>query len=146
MIRNPFALEKMTYDRQTGMVVYRSKFHASLKRNLTRHFLWRTLRAHCVRPISFQMKLSAPARPPVAETPAAPHPRQIRAPCTLLRLVQQPRPGERETLIPIPIPAQHSTLMKHRQTGNQKPTGPGLFKRSTRLTRWYAQNATTPCV
>ena len=33
MIRNPFALEKMTYDRQTGMVVYRSKFHASLKRN-----------------------------------------------------------------------------------------------------------------
>ncbi len=33
MIRNPFALEKMTYDGNTGMVVYRSKFHASLKRN-----------------------------------------------------------------------------------------------------------------
>ena len=33
MIQNPFALEKMTYDRQTGMVIYRSKFHASLKRN-----------------------------------------------------------------------------------------------------------------
>ena len=33
MIRNPFALEKMTYDKQTGMVIYRSKFHASLKRN-----------------------------------------------------------------------------------------------------------------
>ena len=33
MIRNPFALEKMTYDDRTGMVIYRSKFHASLKRN-----------------------------------------------------------------------------------------------------------------
>ena len=33
MIRNPFALEKMTYDKHTGMVIYRSKFHASLKRN-----------------------------------------------------------------------------------------------------------------
>ena len=33
MIRNPFALEKMTYDKQSGMVIYRSKFHASLKRN-----------------------------------------------------------------------------------------------------------------
>ena len=33
MIRNPFALEKMTYDKLTGMVIYRSKFHASLKRN-----------------------------------------------------------------------------------------------------------------
>jgi len=33
MIRNPFALEKMTYDGKTGMVIYRSKFHASLKRN-----------------------------------------------------------------------------------------------------------------
>ena len=33
MIRNPFALEKMTYDKQTGMVIYHSKFHASLKRN-----------------------------------------------------------------------------------------------------------------
>ena len=33
MIRNPFALEKMTYDDKTGMVIYRSKFHASIKRN-----------------------------------------------------------------------------------------------------------------
>ena len=33
MIRNPFALEKMTYDRQSGMVIYRSKLHATLKRN-----------------------------------------------------------------------------------------------------------------
>ena len=33
MIRNPFALEKMTYDKHTGMVIYRSKFHARLKRN-----------------------------------------------------------------------------------------------------------------
>ena len=33
MIRNPFALEKMTYDGKTGMVIYRSKFHSSLKRN-----------------------------------------------------------------------------------------------------------------
>ena len=33
MIRNPFALEKMTYDDNTAMVIYRSKFHASLKRN-----------------------------------------------------------------------------------------------------------------
>lgn len=32
-VRNPFALEKMTYDGKTGMVIYRSKFHASLKRN-----------------------------------------------------------------------------------------------------------------
>jgi hypothetical protein len=33
MIRTPFALEKMTYDKNTGMVLYRSKFHATLKRN-----------------------------------------------------------------------------------------------------------------
>ena len=35
MIRNPFALEKVTYDGKTGMVIYRSKFHASLKRTPT---------------------------------------------------------------------------------------------------------------
>ena len=33
MIRTPFALEKMTYDNRTGMVIYRSKLHATLKRN-----------------------------------------------------------------------------------------------------------------
>ena len=33
MIRNPFALEKMTYDDKTGMVIYRAKLHATLKRN-----------------------------------------------------------------------------------------------------------------
>ncbi len=33
MIRAPFALEKMRYDAPTGMVVYRSKMHATLKRN-----------------------------------------------------------------------------------------------------------------
>ena len=32
MIRAPFALEKMRYDAATGMVVYRSKMHATLKR------------------------------------------------------------------------------------------------------------------
>ena len=33
MIRTPFALEKMTYDDLTGMVLYRSKLHATLKRS-----------------------------------------------------------------------------------------------------------------
>ncbi|MCP4264416.1 MAG: hypothetical protein GY777_02375, partial [Candidatus Brocadiaceae bacterium] len=33
MIRNPFSLEKMEYKAKQGMVVYRSKHHATLKRN-----------------------------------------------------------------------------------------------------------------
>ncbi|MDP6673822.1 MAG: transposase [Gammaproteobacteria bacterium] len=33
MIRNPFALAKMTYDPKTTMVIYRSQLHATLKRN-----------------------------------------------------------------------------------------------------------------
>ncbi len=33
MIRNPFALEKMEYKPKQGVVVYRSKMHATLKRN-----------------------------------------------------------------------------------------------------------------
>lgn len=33
MIRNPFALAKMTYDPSTAMIIYRSKLHATLKRN-----------------------------------------------------------------------------------------------------------------
>lgn len=33
MIRCPFALNKMSYDRKSGMVIYRSKLHATLKRN-----------------------------------------------------------------------------------------------------------------
>ncbi len=33
MIRNPFALAKMTYDPKTAMVIYRSQMHATLKRN-----------------------------------------------------------------------------------------------------------------
>jgi hypothetical protein len=33
MIRCPFALEKMRYDRKSGMVIYRSRLHATLKRN-----------------------------------------------------------------------------------------------------------------
>jgi hypothetical protein len=33
MIRNPFSLEKMTYKTKQGVVVYRSKLHATLKRN-----------------------------------------------------------------------------------------------------------------
>ena len=33
MIRCPFALEKMRYERDSGMVIYRSKLHATLKRN-----------------------------------------------------------------------------------------------------------------
>lgn len=33
MIRTPFALEKMTYGKNTGMVLYCSKLHATLKRN-----------------------------------------------------------------------------------------------------------------
>jgi len=33
MIRNPFSLEKMTYKVKQGVVVYRSKLHATLKRN-----------------------------------------------------------------------------------------------------------------
>ena len=33
MIRAPFALAKMTYDAKTAMVIYRSKLHATLKRN-----------------------------------------------------------------------------------------------------------------
>jgi hypothetical protein len=33
MIRNPFALAKMTYDPKTAMVIYRSQLHATLKRN-----------------------------------------------------------------------------------------------------------------
>ena len=33
IIRCPFALNKMSYDRQSGVVIYRSKLHATLKRN-----------------------------------------------------------------------------------------------------------------
>ncbi len=33
MIRNPFSLKKMEYQAQQGMVVYRSRHHATLKRN-----------------------------------------------------------------------------------------------------------------
>lgn len=33
MIRCPFSLEKMRYDSGSGMVVYRSRLHATLKRN-----------------------------------------------------------------------------------------------------------------
>ena len=33
MIRCPFALEKMRYDNKSAMVIYRSKLHATLKRN-----------------------------------------------------------------------------------------------------------------
>ncbi len=33
MIRCPFALEKMRCDQHSGMVIYRSKLHATLKRN-----------------------------------------------------------------------------------------------------------------
>jgi hypothetical protein len=33
MVRNPFALEKMEYKAESRVVVYRSKMHASLKRN-----------------------------------------------------------------------------------------------------------------
>jgi len=33
MLRAPMSLEKMTYDAQTGTVIYRSKMHAGLKRN-----------------------------------------------------------------------------------------------------------------
>ena len=33
MIRCPFALNKMSYDRKSGTVIYRSKLHATLKRN-----------------------------------------------------------------------------------------------------------------
>jgi hypothetical protein len=33
MIRCPFALEKMRFDQQSGMVIYRSRLHATLKRN-----------------------------------------------------------------------------------------------------------------
>jgi hypothetical protein len=33
MLRAPMSLEKMTYDAATGSVIYRSKMHASLKRN-----------------------------------------------------------------------------------------------------------------
>jgi len=33
IVRNPFLLEKMEYKAKQGMVVYRSKHHATLKRN-----------------------------------------------------------------------------------------------------------------
>ncbi len=33
MLRAPMSLEKMTYDAQTGTVIYRSKMHLGLKRN-----------------------------------------------------------------------------------------------------------------
>ena len=33
MLRAPMSLQKMTYDAATGTVIYRSKMHASMKRN-----------------------------------------------------------------------------------------------------------------
>ena len=33
MLRAPFSLEKMTYDAAGGAVIYRSRLHATLKRN-----------------------------------------------------------------------------------------------------------------
>jgi hypothetical protein len=37
MIRNPFSLKKMEYQAQQGMVVYRSRHHATLKRRTIQH-------------------------------------------------------------------------------------------------------------
>lgn len=34
MIRCPFALEKMRYDKKSGMVIYRSRLHATLNTQL----------------------------------------------------------------------------------------------------------------
>jgi hypothetical protein len=36
MLRAPFSLEKTTYDAASGTVIYRSKLHATLKRNFQR--------------------------------------------------------------------------------------------------------------
>ncbi len=33
MLQAPFALEKMSYDPESGMVLYRSRMHKTLKRN-----------------------------------------------------------------------------------------------------------------
>jgi len=33
IIRNPFSLKKMTYDRESGTVIYHSKMHHKKKRN-----------------------------------------------------------------------------------------------------------------
>ncbi len=33
MLRAPFSLEKMSYDRDSGTIIYRSRLHKTLKRN-----------------------------------------------------------------------------------------------------------------
>ena len=122
MIRNPFALEKMTYDINTGMVIYRSKFHASLKRNfqLLPAVKWLTLLlAHI--PNKYE---------------------------SLVRYYgwYSNRAGGREMPKPVPsMPPPPCIWTRPQSIANPKLTGLGLFKRSMKSTRSNAPNATTPC-
>jgi hypothetical protein len=55
-------------------------------------------------------------------------------------------PGETEMPQPVlSIPPPHSTSTKPRQTENQKPTGPGSSRKSTRSTRLSVPNAAIRC-
>jgi len=122
MIRNPFALEKMTYDGNTGMVVYRSKFHASLKRNyqLLPAVKWLTLLLPTSR-INTSTSFAITAGTVIGHGGSA---------------ILQPNP---RTATP------PSTWTKHHRFANPKPTGPGSSRRSTRWILSNAPNATTPC-
>ena len=70
MVHAPFALENMRYDAASAMVVYRSKMHASLRRN-------------------FQLMLRLAS---VARAAASPRCRQLRVCGALLRALLKPRP------------------------------------------------------
>ncbi len=77
MLRAPMSLEKMTYDAQTGTVIYRSKMHLGLRGKGGAPFPPR--------------ELSGDARRPVTGVAVPAHPGSLRAPGALHRLVLQPR-------------------------------------------------------
>ena len=115
-------MSQCAYDINTGMVIYRSKFHASLKRNfqLLPAVKWLTLLlAHI--PNKYE---------------------------SLVRYYgwYSNRAGGREMPKPVPsMPPPPCIWTRPQSIANPKLTGLGLFKRSMKSTRSNAPNATTPC-
>ena len=125
MLRAPMSLKKMTYDVATGSVIYRSKMHASLKRNfqvmsgaawlelLCRHIPDRY--QHLVRYVGWYANHSRGER----AKKTSPHA------CAAL------------TCDPSVEPATGLAA-------RAKPPGHGSFARSTRPIRWSARSAKGP--
>ncbi len=122
MIRNPFALNKMTYDPRTAMVIYRSKLHATLKRNYQLMPALKWLRLlfnhvpdkyeHLARYYGYYSNRS------------------------------RARAGWQNDK---PKNTSRSPSMTGRPTGGARPTGPGSFKESTRSNHSSGRTAARPC-